>query len=167
MSQRDIVALACALIFLALIALATSAIQRRAKKQAGLGALAALEAVSGATIAEASGSYVSTVFANKPLERLVSHGLLHRGKVDLVLREDGIQVKRLGEASFAIAAIAITDVARASATIDRGVEQSGLLAISWMLGETEVTTNFRLNAADDTQAFFEKLSQFKGIGVSK
>ncbi len=152
---------------LALIALATSAIQRRAKKQAGLGALAALEAVSGATIAEASGSYVSTVFANKPLERLVSHGLLHRGKVDLVLREDGIQVKRLGEASFAIAAIAITDVARASATIDRGVEQSGLLAISWMLGETEVTTNFRLNAADDTQAFFEKLSQFKGIGVSK
>lgn len=167
MSQRDIVALACALIFLALIALAVSAIKRRAKKQSGLGALTALEVVSGATIAEASGSYVSTVFANKPLERLVSHGLLHRGKVDLVARADGIQVKRLGEASFAIPASAITDVARATATIDRGVEQSGLLAISWMLGETEVTTNFRLDAADDTQAFFEKLSQFKGIGAGK
>ena len=167
MTQRDIVALASALIFLALIALATSAIQRRVKKQAGLGSLAALEAVSGATIAEASGSYVSTVFANKPLERIVSHGLLHRGKVDLVLCADGIQVKRLGETSFAIAASAITDVARASATIDRGVEQSGLLAISWMLGETEVTTNFRLDAADDTQAFFEKLSRYKGIGAGK
>ena len=167
MSQRDIVALACALIFLALIALATSAIKRRAKKQSGLGTLTALETVSGVTTDQASGFYVSTVFANKPLERIVSHGLLHRGKVDLVLREDGIQVKRLGEASFAIAASAITDVARASATIDRGVEQSGLLAISWMLGETEVTTNFRLDAADDTQGFFEKLSQFKGIGAGK
>jgi hypothetical protein len=141
--------------------------KRRAKKQSGLGALTALEAVSGASIAEASGSYVSTVFANRPLERLVSHGLLHRGKVDLVVREDGIQVKRLGEASFAISASAITDVARATATIDRGVEQSGLLAISWMLGATEVTTNFRLDAADDTQAFFEKISQFKGIGAGK
>ena len=167
MSQRDIVALACALIFLALIALATSAIKRRAKKQSGLGTLTALETVSGVTTDQASGFYVSTVFANKPLERIVSHGLLHRGKVDVVLREDGIQVKRLGEASFAIAASAITNVARASATIDRGVEQSGLLAISWMLGETEVTTNFRLDAADDTQAFFEKLSQFKGIGAGK
>lgn len=165
MSQRDIVALACALVLLALIALAISAIHRRAKRQSGLGELTALEVVTGATIAEASGFYVSTVFANKPLERLVSHGLLHRGKVDLVLREDGIQVKRLGEASFAIAASAITDVARASATIDRGVEQSGLLAISWTLGETEVTTNFRLDAADDTQAFFENISQFKGIGA--
>jgi hypothetical protein len=167
MSQRDIVALACALIFLSLVALAVSTMKRRAKKQSGLGALTALEAVSGASIAEASGSYVSTVFANRPLERLVSHGLLHRGKVDLVVREDGIQVKRLGEASFAISASAITDVARATATIDRGVEQSGLLAISWMLGATEVTTNFRLDAADDTQAFFEKISQFKGIGAGK
>ena len=76
-------------------------------------------------------------------------------------------MKRLGEASFAISASAITDVARASATIDRGVEQSGLLAISWLLGETEVITNFRLDAADDTQAFFEKISQFKGIGAGK
>jgi hypothetical protein len=66
MSQRDIVALACALIFLALIALAVSAIKRRAKKQSGLGALTALETVSGATTDEASGFYVSTVFANKP-----------------------------------------------------------------------------------------------------
>jgi hypothetical protein len=36
-----------------------------------------------------------------------------------------------------------------------------------MLGETEVTTNFRLDAADDTQSFFEKISQFKGIGAGK
>ena len=167
MSQRDIVALISLLLLVALIALAASAMKRRANKQSGLGALTALEDVSGATVAEVSGSYVSTVFANRPLERIVSHGLLHRGKVDLVLRADGIQVKRVGEASFALPAGAITHVARASATIDRGVEQSGLLAISWMLGETEVTTNFRLEAEDDTHAFFEKLSQFKGIGEGK
>jgi len=167
MSQRDIVALLSALLFLGLIALAVSALKRRAKKQIALGALTPLNVISGTITAQAAGFYVSTVFAAKPLERLVSHGLLHRGKANLVLRTDGIQVQRNGETSFAIAPTAITNVFRSSATIDRGVEQAGLLAVSWMLGETEVTTNFRLNAADDTQAFFEQLSRFKGIGANK
>lgn len=167
MNQRDIVAIFSALLFLALIALAVSAIKRRAQKQLAIGNLTPIDAISGAIAAEAAGFYVSTVFAAKPLERLVSHGLLHRGKAELVVRADGIQVSRLGETSFGIATSAITNVSRASATIDRGVEQSGLLAISWTLGETDVTTNFRLDAADDTQAFFEKLSQFKGIGAGK
>lgn len=167
MSQRDIVAILSALLFLALIALAVRAIKRRAQKQIVIGELSLVDAVSGEITAEVSGFYVSTVFASKPLERLVSHGLLHRGKTDLVLRTDGIQVSRLGETSFAIPSSRITDVSRVSATIDRGVEQSGLLAVSWMLGATEVTTNFRLTAADDTQTFYERLSQIKGIGADK
>lgn len=167
MSQRDIVAILSALLFLALIALAVSAMKRRAQKQLAIGNLTPIDSILGAIVAEASGFYVSTVFAAKPLERLVSHGLLHRGKAELVLRVDGIQVERLGETSFGIATNAITNVARASATIDRGVEQAGLLAVSWMLGSTEVTTNFRLNAPDDTQVIFDKLSQYKGIGADK
>jgi hypothetical protein len=67
MSQRDFVALVSALILLSLIALAVSTMKRRAKKQSGLGALTALETVSGATTEDASGFFVSTVFANKPL----------------------------------------------------------------------------------------------------
>lgn len=165
MSTRDIVAILSALLLVALIGLAVLAIKRRAQKQNALGDLTSLEGISGAVVAEASGSYVSTVFSTKPLERLVSHGLLHRGKANLVLRTDGIQVHRVGETSFAIRDSSITDVSRASATIDRSVEQAGLLAVTWMLGDTEVTTNFRLNAADDTQTFFEKVSQFKGEGA--
>jgi hypothetical protein len=167
MSQRDIVAIFSALLFLSLIALAVSAIKRRAQKQLAIGNLTPIDAISGAIAAEAMGFYVSTVFAAKPLERVVSHGLLHRGKAELVVRADGMQISRLGETSFGIATSAITSVSRASATIDRGVERAGLLAVSWMLGATEVTTNFRLNATDDTQAFFEKLSQYKGIGADK
>jgi hypothetical protein len=167
MSQRDIVAIFSALLFLSLIALAVSAIKRRAQKQLAIGNLTPIDAISGAIAAEAMGFYVSTVFAAKPLERVVSHGLLHRGKTELVVRVDGMQISRPGETSFGIATSAITSVSRASATIDRGVERAGLLAVSWMLGATEVTTNFRLNATDDTQAFFEKLSQYKGIGADK
>ncbi len=167
MSQRDIVALLSALLFFALIALAVSAIRRRAKKQSALGELVPLEALTGTLTAAVTGFYVSTVFATKPLERIVSNGLLHRGKAELLLRADGIQVKRMGERSFSIPQHAITDVSRASATIDRGVETSGLLSISWLLGETEVTTNFRLNTSDDTQSTFVKFTQIKGTGAGK
>lgn len=168
MTQRDIVALICALVFVALIAIAVSAIKRRAKRQQQLGSLPLTDQLSGVVSAHASGFYVSTVYAEKPLDRIVSHGLMHRGKAEVRLRENGIEVQRLGETSFAILTSSITDVSRASATIDRGVEQSGLLAVSWMLGNTEVTTNFRLEAAEDTPEFFKQLSSYnKGTGANK
>lgn len=167
MNQRDIVALVSFLVFVALIALAVSALRRRAAKQVSLGELQAIDSLTGSLVAEASGFYVSTVFATKPLERIVSNGLLHRGKATLVVRTDGLQVRRLGETSFAIASSQIREISRASATIDRGVEQAGLIAVSWMLGGTEVTTNFRLNAADDTKEVFDELLKYKGTGAQK
>jgi hypothetical protein len=161
MSQRDIVALAFLTVFFLIAALAIVSIRRRVMKQSDIGALSAPDSLSGAQLAAVDAKYVSTVFADRPLERVVSNGLMHRGLARLVLLQDGIQVIRVGERSFAIRADAIRDVSRASATIDRGVENSGLVALTWMLGSTEVTTNFRLSAADDTSEFFKLLTQFK------
>ena len=161
MSQRDLVALTFLAVFVLIAVLAIVSIRRRVRKQSDLGALSASDSLRGAHLAGVEAKYVSTVFADRPLERVVSNGLMHRGSAHLVLLQDGIQVLRVGERSFAIPADAIRDVSRASATIDRGVENSGLVALSWMLGSTEVTTNFRLSAADDTSEFFKLLTQFK------
>ena len=165
MSQRDLVAIAVLAIFAALVVFSINAIRQRMKKQASMGSLLAVEELDGALFAEVAAKYVSTVFTGRPLERIVSNGLMHRGLAQIRFLSDGIQVIRTGEVSFAIAASSIIDVSRASATIDRGVESGGLLAISWRLGSTDVTTNFRLSADDDTEELFEMLAQYKGKGV--
>lgn len=164
MSQRDTVALAT-LFLLALIAvLAVKAIRRRSRQQGAIGQLYEPEALAGVFVAESEAKYVSTVFTDRPLERVVTMGLMHRGQAHIKLLSDGIQVLRTGERSFSIAKKQILDVSRASATIDRGVEKDGLVAISWMLGSTEVTTNFRISKQHDTQEFFNSLIQYKGTG---
>lgn len=141
---------------------AIRSIKRRKTQQADqvdVSALVDLTALPGKPVAAARGQYVATVFTNNPLERVVTGGLMHRGKAQLVVTTDGIGIERIGEESFAIHAQLLRDIGRATATIDRGVEASGLLSISWVLGETEVTTQLRLDAADDTAEFNETLKK--------
>lgn len=161
MSQRDLVATLSLILFLTLVGLAISAIRRRSAKQSSLGSLAPLDSLNGANVATAGAKYVSTVFSERPLDRVVALGLMHRGNATLNVLTDGIQIEREGEKSFAIDARVIVKVERASASIDRGVERSGLLAISWMLAETAVTTNLRIDASDDTQQLFDQLAKLE------
>ena len=161
MSQRDIVAILSLILFLALVGLAISAIRRRSAKQSSLGVLTSLDSLKGAKVATAGAKYVSTVFSERTLDRVVALGLMHRGNATLSVLTDGLQIEREGEKSFAIEARDIVKVERASASIDRGVERSGLLAISWMLAETAVTTNLRIDASDDSQQLFDQLAKFE------
>jgi len=166
-SQRDIVAILSLILFLALVALAISAIRRRSAKQSSLGVLAPIGSLKGAEVAIAGAKYVSTVFYERPLDRVVALGLMHRGNATLSVFTDGLQIERDGEKSFAIYALDIVKVERASASIDRGVERSGLLAISWMLAETAVTTNLRIDASDDSQQLFDELAKFEKQGENR
>jgi len=166
-SQRDIVAILSLILFLALVALAISAIRRRSAKQSSLGSLSPLDSLKGAKVTTADAKYVSTVFSERPLERIVALGLMHRGNATLSVFTDGLQIERDGETSFAIDARDIVKVERASASIDRGVERAGLLAISWMLAETAVTTNLRIDASDDSQQLFDQLAKFEKQGGNR
>lgn len=167
MSEREIVAVFCVVIFLAIVWLAVSSIRRRQNKQNLLGTPRSLGSLSGQIVAKVSAKYVSTVYYDRPLERIVALGLMHRGLAELVVLSDGIEIDRVGEESFAIAADDITEVKRASATIDRGVERGGLLAISWSLGNTLLTTNLRIDEADDTQQLFDMISKLATAGKAK
>ena len=165
MSQREIVALVTLLILAALVALVVQTVRRRINKQSTLGELPAENKLTGKFLSAASGQYVSTVFANNPLQRLMSHGLMHRGRVELHIHSDGIQVSRVGERSFSIPEAAITQVSRSNVTIDRAVEQDGMISVCWMLGSTEVESNFRLDSKDDNKSLFEQLLQLRSKGV--
>ncbi len=136
--------------------------RRKSRAQASdgeLGALIDLTALAGKPVVAAKGQYVATVFRDKPLERVVTGGLMYRGKAQLVVTDEGIGIERVGEESFAIPANLLLEVGRASATIDRGVEADGLLAISWLLGATQVTTQLRIDRAEDTVELNEALKQ--------
>jgi hypothetical protein len=91
----------------------------------------------------------------------MSHGLMHRGRAEIRVLSDGIQVIRTGERSFSIPQSLIVNVTRSNVTIDRAVETNGMVSVSWMLGSTQVESNFRLNSDDDSEQFFEELIQFK------
>ena len=140
-------------------------VKKRIAKQADLGSLTTEKALNGNLSAVAFGQYVSTVFSNNTLQRVMSHGLMHRGRAEIRVLSDGIQVLRTGERSFSIPQSLIVNVSRSNVTIDRAVETNGMVSVSWMLGSTQVESNFRLNSDDDSEQFFDELIQFKSKGA--
>lgn len=91
--------------------------------------------------------YASTVFAKSPLTRVWAHGLGGRGKARLFLDDAGISLERVGESSILIPNDDLHAMTRASATIDKGVERDGLLALTWELGGQKLITNLRIVSA--------------------
>jgi hypothetical protein len=88
--------------------------------------------------------YASTVFANSQLERVWAHGLGGRGKAKIFIDSQGVSLERTGEPSIYIPKVDLVAMGRVSATIDKGVERNGLLALTWRLGGTELVTNLRV-----------------------
>jgi hypothetical protein len=88
--------------------------------------------------------YVSTCFQSDPLKRVWAHGFGHRGQARLLLSENQLGFDRKGESNFGIPLIDLTFIGTATATIDKGVEANGLIAIHWNLGTTPVITNLRI-----------------------
>jgi hypothetical protein len=88
--------------------------------------------------------YASTVFGDSQLNRVWAHGLGGRGKAKIFVDAAGVSLERIGEPSILIPAQDLLALGRVSATIDKGVEKNGLLALTWRLGDTELVTNLRV-----------------------
>lgn len=87
--------------------------------------------------------YVATTFSDRPLDRVIAHGLAHRGHAHLEVTGSGLQVSRTGELSFLIPKADLLDVTTGTAVIDRVVEEDGLVVVKWVLGKVELQTHFR------------------------
>jgi hypothetical protein len=155
--QRNLISALSLTFFVLLVLVAARAVRKRAAKQGNL-ALSSTDELAGVEIAEANGLYLATVLTAEPLVRLMAKELRNRGKARLSVLSDGLIIDRTGEPSITITAQNLCSVSRSSATIDRGVESSGLLSICWMAANKCLTTNLRLAADDDTQELFDKIS---------
>ena len=109
--------------------------------------------------------YVATVFADQPLVRVWAHGLGPRGQCSLALSQNELGISRRGEISFSIPLTTGTTTSSLSATIDKGVERSGLTAINWKLGDIELQTVVRIVATDVRKDFENRLHSAIGAAI--
>jgi hypothetical protein len=101
--------------------------------------------------------YVATVFADRPLDRVVAHGLAYRGKATVLVAANGVSIYRTGERSFLIPSRELSSVTTGSAVIDRAVEKDGLISIRWRLGEIELETYLRFVSASERSSTLSEL----------
>jgi hypothetical protein len=80
-----------------------------------------------------TGLYVSTTTAGAPLDRVVLPGLGFRGRVTVSVFDAGVLLAVIGEPQVFVAAHRIRSVGTSTWTIDRVVEQGGLVRLDWTL----------------------------------
>lgn len=107
--------------------------------------------------------YASTVFGDSQLNRVWAHGLGGRGKAKLFIDPAGISLERTGEPSVLIPKEDLLAMSRVSATIDKGVEKNGLLALTWKLGETVLVTNLRVVNPKKRNEMEQEITNATGI----
>jgi hypothetical protein len=114
------------------------------------------------SIAASNCFYVATTFSGRPLERVIAHGLAHRGHARLAVTGSGVEVSRIGEFSFLIPRADLIEVSLGSAVIDRAVEKEGLVVVKWTLGEVELQTHFRFVSSQLRSEALEALKPLVG-----
>ena len=98
-----------------------------------------------------AGTYVNTVLGQELLERVTAHRLGNRSAAHLEVHNDGIVMLRVGEPNFFIPLDDIIGTSTISGIAGKFVEKDGILAITWQLQDTEVTTGFRTESIADHQ----------------
>lgn len=122
--------------------------RRRVRSQSDLPELAPVPADLGEVLGEYTGLYLASTPSADRYNRIAVRGLGFRERGVLVVTTRGfvILVDRF------IPVESVSEVGRASWTIDRGVEPDGLNVITWTLGDTSIDSYFRL---DDPEGFLE------------
>ncbi|MCS0498198.1 PH-like domain-containing protein [Protaetiibacter mangrovi] len=87
--------------------------------------------------------YVATTLAEQPLERVVVEGLAFRARGEVRIARGGAVLDLAGARPAFIPVADIRGVGLASWTIDKGVEEGGLVFVRWELGGTAVDTYLR------------------------
>lgn len=104
------------------------------------------------------GLYVATTMAGDLLDRVVVHGLGHRGRAVLVATGSGVLLQRTGEPQVWIPRTDLVGVRLGSGQAQKAFEAGGLILITWRLGDRLVETGFRADDAEQHIATASTLS---------
>lgn len=102
------------------------------------------------------GLYVSTTFADHPLDRVTAHGLGSRGVVVTHARPEGLVLERTGARSFLVPARDLVGVRRTRGQAGKyTLEKEGLVVITWRLGGVDLDTGVRTRRRADAAVLVE------------
>ncbi len=99
--------------------------------------------------------YVATTEAGEPLERVAAGPLSYRARARLAVHPEGLVVRIPGEDAVVFPAHGL-QAGTATWTIDRVVEEGGLVMVRWSLSGRDVDSYFRI-VDGDTQGFIDAL----------
>ncbi len=149
-----------ALVILAMIVIAFTLMglgwRKRRQRQAHLDVVPVPPAEIGDELTRERVLYVATTLAEQPLERVVVGGLGFRTKGEVLVARGGIVLDLAGARPAFIPVSDIRGVGLANWTIDKGVEEGGLVLVRWQLGDTLVDSYLR---ADDSTRLLDQLTE--------
>lgn len=119
------------------------ALRARKRRQASLGTAATVPAELGVVLLQEDLLYVATTRADVPLERITVAGLGFRARAVVTVAASGVVLDLAGSAPVFVPAAAIVGAGRATWTIDRVVNQDGLVFLRWTIGETPIDSYLR------------------------
>jgi hypothetical protein len=105
----------------------------RQRRQASVPAPREVPAELGKTLFATSLFYVATTVAGEPLNRIAVQGLGFRARASVIVATNGIVLEIPAQRAIFIPVAEIRGVDRATWTIDRVVEQDGLVLLAWLL----------------------------------
>ncbi|WP_327307711.1 hypothetical protein OG730_33345 [Streptomyces sp. NBC_01298] len=105
-----------------------------------------------------TGRYHGSTTAGQWLDRIVSHGLGVRSRVELTLTDAGLDVVRPGATDFFVPAAQLR-----GARLDKGIAgkvltEGGLLVVTWAHGDRLIDSGFRSDRAAEHAAWVEAIN---------
>ncbi|KQV24998.1 MULTISPECIES: hypothetical protein [unclassified Microcella] len=158
-------AIIVAIILLAL-ALMLLGWRRRAARQGDIGAPRPVPATIGEASIRVPVLYVATTRAGDPLDRVAVHGLGFRARGEVAVHPEGAVIAIDGREPWLVARADVRGSGRATWTIDRVVEEGGLVMLAWRLGDAEVDSYFRVTDARAIDATDELLAALATLAPS-
>lgn len=143
------------------VALALMALGWRARKrrQSSIGTPLPVPTVTGIAIGSFDALYVATTIAGDKLNRIAVRGLGFRARTTVAVTSDGIILPIPGESEYWIPRTDIRSIELANWTIDRVVEDGGLILVGWTLAGTDLDSYFR---AEQPTGMLEALLALRG-----
>ncbi|MFJ6213697.1 hypothetical protein ACIQGZ_10265 [Streptomyces sp. NPDC092296] len=112
----------------------------------------------GPALRTGTGRYHGTTTAGEWLDRIVAHGLGARSLAELTLTPRGLLVRRPGSDDLWIPAEALVG-ARTDSGIAGKVVPSGLLVVTWLLGDRQLDSGFRADQPDQHPAWVAEIDR--------
>jgi hypothetical protein len=142
--------------FVVIIGLAILGWTLRRRSQRNIPATEPMPADVGTLRGEFEGYYVSTTLDGQPLNRVAVRGLAFRARATIAVAETGVILALPGNNVF-IPRSSIREVTRANYTIDKVVENGGLVLLAWTLGDTKLDSYLRVEETAELVSAIETL----------